>query len=486
MGLRRNPPWPVSLPDSQGRLQILGIHTRAMREQGAVSLGAQRLFASEELAEATEHFSGAELAGLVRSAASFALARSALSGDVAKSEEGIVTEGDIWEALGECRPALGSRDEVLQQRVPLGIAHFPFNDDFARLVRDLRRFTLPSLVPIGGTPGSGNSNSRVKSMLLVGQGAGAGSTALAAWAAAEASSVRGDIDFCRFVTVLDLIAASGGASADEATRATALVDQFSAATAFLESTSQTSKVAAASVSPAPSASPLDGASSLDSGRIGFKRRGRRALLVLDDIDQICAGPGGSANLDGLSSVLLSTLRALLRTSPSLHTMAQNADGNSRGSGDTNLGPTELLVLATMSSTARGGMPLHCGRLAGIFEEELMVPLLGGEGASQAIDQQSKGDSTLASFCAVLRECSPLHTDAIDECARCFVVESHRAKQPIGVKTVLRLAEQATAEAALSPHTGEEGLLPAAQVDALKVALADWIADVSRSRGECAL
>ena len=62
----------------------------------------------------------------------------------------------------------------------------------------------------GGAIGGGNN--RLQSALLVGGGAGAGATALAAWAAAGASD-RGDVTYCRFVTVLDLLAANSGGGA---------------------------------------------------------------------------------------------------------------------------------------------------------------------------------------------------------------------------------------------------------------------------------
>ena len=52
----------------------------------------------------TEHFSGAELAGLVRSAASYALARA-----VESDGDGMVTAGDLQKALCEVRPALGTQ-----------------------------------------------------------------------------------------------------------------------------------------------------------------------------------------------------------------------------------------------------------------------------------------------------------------------------------------------------------------------------------------
>lgn len=56
----------------------------------------------------TEHFSGAELAGLVRSAASYALARA-----VESDGDGMVTAADLKKALGEVRPALGTQASAI-------------------------------------------------------------------------------------------------------------------------------------------------------------------------------------------------------------------------------------------------------------------------------------------------------------------------------------------------------------------------------------
>ena len=53
----------------------------------------------------TEYFSGAELAGLVRSAASFALARAVTGA----ADAGVVMDYDFFAALGEVKPALGKQ-----------------------------------------------------------------------------------------------------------------------------------------------------------------------------------------------------------------------------------------------------------------------------------------------------------------------------------------------------------------------------------------
>lgn len=61
----------IGLPDEKGRVQILKIHTRKMRESDCMSEDVS----IEELAKETKNFSGAEIEGLVKSASSFALQR---------------------------------------------------------------------------------------------------------------------------------------------------------------------------------------------------------------------------------------------------------------------------------------------------------------------------------------------------------------------------------------------------------------------------
>lgn len=61
----------VGLPDAEGRLAILRIHTEAMRTAGLLADDVDL----PKLSAAARNFSGAELAGLVRSAASFAMDR---------------------------------------------------------------------------------------------------------------------------------------------------------------------------------------------------------------------------------------------------------------------------------------------------------------------------------------------------------------------------------------------------------------------------
>ena len=108
----------VPRPDAAGRQQILAIQTRRLRERGCLAPRAATALASGALAAVTKGFSGADLAGLTRSATSFALERyvddALLDGwqpGAAKSTDAEVVEGslevgydDLVRALREASP----------------------------------------------------------------------------------------------------------------------------------------------------------------------------------------------------------------------------------------------------------------------------------------------------------------------------------------------------------------------------------------------
>ena len=362
----------VELPDLLGRRDILRIHTRQMKEAGALSKDAIDFLEDTTetgLAAQMEHYSGAEIAGTVRSAASFALARSAMSKD-GENSDGIVTAEDLREALKEVRPALGKQDDILHMRYPQGISIC--SSGMQRVARDLDRFTAP--VP--------SAAPRLESLLLVGAGGkgGAGATALAAWAAAKASA-NGYAEYVRFVTALDLLTGDG-VSGDEA-RAAALVDKFAEA-----------------------------------------RESRASLLVLDDVDQLCAGTGPG----GYSSVMLATLRALLRSPPPRQSKAK-AGGHSKPKEKS--GKSLHVIAATSRSDAA------CLTLHELFGETIVVPLL------------SKKEEVVKLFtdCAM----SDLIANK-EEIAEMIVTRIG----PIGCKTALRIAERSVAAASqLEPNANGE-------------------------------
>ncbi|KAF3602108.1 hypothetical protein F2Q69_00034455 [Brassica cretica] len=103
----------IGLPDEAGRVQILHIHTKMMKENSFLAPDVNL----QELAAQTKNYSGAELEGVVKSATSYALNRHLDIEDLSKpvDEENIkVTMDDFLQALREVKPAFGASPKALQ------------------------------------------------------------------------------------------------------------------------------------------------------------------------------------------------------------------------------------------------------------------------------------------------------------------------------------------------------------------------------------
>lgn len=114
----------ISLPDEKGRVQILNIHTADMRKNHLLDPSVN----VEELAHLTKNFSGAEISGLVRAAASFAFSRNTKVGQAVSINNDLsqfqVTRQDFMNALEETHPLFGAAEDELQDRVEGGIMHY--------------------------------------------------------------------------------------------------------------------------------------------------------------------------------------------------------------------------------------------------------------------------------------------------------------------------------------------------------------------------
>ena len=112
----------ISLPDEAGRVQILNIHTSKMRS--ANYLGSD--VSIEHLAAETKNFSGAEIEGLVKSAASYAFARQVQVDNIKQVDASDLKVGrdDFERALGEVRPAFGASTDDLENCVRGGIVQY--------------------------------------------------------------------------------------------------------------------------------------------------------------------------------------------------------------------------------------------------------------------------------------------------------------------------------------------------------------------------
>jgi vesicle-fusing ATPase len=153
----------IGLPDEEGRLQILRIHTKTMRESGLLDPSVKL----EEIAQLTKNYSGAELEGLVRSASSFALQRQIDPNNPVRpvNPEAVrVIREDFMCALQEVKPSFGVSEESLEACITNGIINF--GASFAKLwdtvksfliqVRNSNRTPLISVL-LEGPTGSGKS-----------------------------------------------------------------------------------------------------------------------------------------------------------------------------------------------------------------------------------------------------------------------------------------------------------------------------------------
>ncbi|QQK46961.1 NsfA [Penicillium digitatum] len=114
----------ISLPDEHGRSQILKIHTEKMRNNNVMDKDVDLA----ELAHLTKNFSGAEIAGLVKSASSFAFSRHVKVGTMASINDDVVdmkvNRADFLHSLEEVKPAFGVSEEELSSRIPYGIIDY--------------------------------------------------------------------------------------------------------------------------------------------------------------------------------------------------------------------------------------------------------------------------------------------------------------------------------------------------------------------------
>ncbi|KAJ3157941.1 transport between ER and Golgi ATPase protein [Geranomyces variabilis] len=158
----------INLPDENGRLEILNVHTSRMRGHNLLESDVDL----RELASLTKNFSGAEIAGLIKSASSFSFNRHIKIGaNVAVDqdyENMKVARDDFLNALDEVHPSFGVSEAELKQCVTNGI--FKFAPHVERILSDGRLF-IEQVRTSKRTP--------LVSVLLHGP-SGSGKTALAA------------------------------------------------------------------------------------------------------------------------------------------------------------------------------------------------------------------------------------------------------------------------------------------------------------------
>ncbi|KAK2016326.1 ATPase [Colletotrichum eremochloae] len=125
----------ISLPNEEGRKEILMIHTAKMRDNNImdprVDLAA--------LAARTKNYSGAEISGVVKAATSFAFNRHTEVGNSAKMKSDVsamkITMDDFENALTEVKPAYGVSEDEISNALGMGILQF--NENIPAIIRTM-------------------------------------------------------------------------------------------------------------------------------------------------------------------------------------------------------------------------------------------------------------------------------------------------------------------------------------------------------------
>jgi hypothetical protein len=154
----------ISLPDADGRVQILKIHTAAMRVNGFLD---PTVDIDDIARNHMKNYSGAEIEGVVKAAQSWAMQRQVNPSNLKqapKPEDLRVIREDFDRAIAEVKPSFGVATDDFESAVPNGIVSFSAAFDhtvascraFVEQVHHSRRTPLVSVL-LEGNRGSGKT-----------------------------------------------------------------------------------------------------------------------------------------------------------------------------------------------------------------------------------------------------------------------------------------------------------------------------------------
>ena len=164
----------ISLPSEEGRKEIFKIHTNIMRQNGRLSSEVN----ISDLAHRSVNYTGAEIAGVVRSAVSFAIQDITNSADsdeldTPKLANLTIEQSHFLRGLKEVKPVFGYTADLATIYIPYGI--LDYGDSFKSVQSDIGKIIYQL---------QNSQHINVASILIQGS-AGTGKTALAVNTAIE-------------------------------------------------------------------------------------------------------------------------------------------------------------------------------------------------------------------------------------------------------------------------------------------------------------
>eukprot|EP01097_Dermamoeba_algensis_P005479 TRINITY_DN3489_c0_g1_i1.p1 TRINITY_DN3489_c0_g1~~TRINITY_DN3489_c0_g1_i1.p1 ORF type:complete len:784 (-),score=205.95 TRINITY_DN3489_c0_g1_i1:72-2180(-) len=164
----------IGLPEQDGRLQILRIHTAKMKSSNLLAEDVNL----QDIAVRTKNYSGAEIEGLVKCAASFAFERQLDPNQIGKAlnvQNVRLTKPDFDRALEEIKPAFGVSGPEFENCIRYGM--YRYGPGFDKLVQTCQDF----ISQVKNSP-----KTPLLTVLLEGH-SGTGKTALAAHMALQSA-----------------------------------------------------------------------------------------------------------------------------------------------------------------------------------------------------------------------------------------------------------------------------------------------------------